>query len=99
VKKITEIQDWNEFRIATFELLKEIEQVRSKLYHHHENNLSLLVYLSNILQEESMISKTAHLLEDHELHDLYQVEERTVENIVLFMYKWSFSKSARYIDN
>jgi hypothetical protein len=57
------------------------------------------VYLSNILQEESMISKTAHLLEDHELHDLYQVEERTVENIVLFMYKWSFSKSARYIDN
>jgi len=41
----------------------------------------------------------ARFLEEGELHDLFELETTTVENLVMYMYKWSFSISSKYVDN
>ena len=46
-------------------MLREVERVKRKLYGDQESNLSLLILLSLLLQEEVTIPRVAHLLEDN----------------------------------
>lgn len=55
--------------------------------------------MSSMLEEEGMIAHAALLLIEEELHELFHIEERTIENIVLYMYKWKFSRNSRFVDN
>lgn len=46
-----------------------------------------------------MIGWAAVLLEEEQLHSMYTVDQRAVENLVLYMYKWAFSRDSKYVAN
>lgn len=52
-------------------MLEEVEKVKRKIYGEEESNISLLIYLSIILEKEELIESVARLLEDDGLHQLY----------------------------
>ena len=76
-----------------------MDDLRAKLYPKAPVDLTLLFFMSCILEEEAMIAHAALLFIEEELHQLFHIEERTIENIVLYMYKWKFSQNSRFVDN
>lgn len=46
-----------------------------------------------------MIKYADVLLKDEYLLDYYSVDERIIENLVLYLYKWKFSKNPSFKDN
>jgi hypothetical protein len=96
---VPQIASWEGFRRASFELLREVESVKLRIYGEGESTVVMLIYLSVVLEQGEAVGWVARLLEDDELHGMYAVEQRAVENLVLYMYKWAFSRDSRYVAN
>jgi hypothetical protein len=91
--------EYESFRTESLKILKEVSRIMTKIYDEEEAKYALLTFLSMILEETKMIDFTARLLEDEDLHSIFDVCTRNIENIVLYMYKWSFTKSIKYVEN
>ena len=74
-------------------------RVNKDIFPDQEPNYILQVYLSIVLEQERLIGLVAQFLEDPELHGIFEISKVDIENLVLYMYKWVFSQSAKYIDN
>ena len=80
-------------------ILQELIRIKDSIYDSQDSTYIILGYLCVVLQEERFIEMTARFLEEEELHQLFEMEKTTVENLVLYMYKWIFSISSKYVHN
>jgi hypothetical protein len=80
-------------------ILQELIRIKDSIYDSQDSSYIILGYLCVVLQEERFIEMTARFLEEEELHQLFEMEKTAVENLVLYMYKWIFSISSKYVHN
>lgn len=87
----------------TYNILAEIQTVKEKIYKDKLNNLAYFIYIAKIMEEHEMIRYADLLLTDPFLLEYYSVDEKIIENLVIYMYRWkltqqpAFTKSADYL--
>ena len=93
------MEGYEEFKQVSYKIINEAERIKRKIYGNDSSNFILLIYITIVLEAKGMIGKVAAFLEDEAVHQLYHIQEKTIENIVLYMYKWVFSKNSKYLHN
>jgi hypothetical protein len=68
-----------------------VQTIKDKIYKGKYSDLPYFIYLSKLLEVKDLISYVSLLLKDEYLLEYYCVDERLVENLVLYMYKWKFN--------
>ena len=79
--------------------MEDIVRIKENIYYEQDSIYVLLVYLSFIMKEEGFIEFSGRIVDDEDIYRLFHVSVKTIENIVLYMYKWRFSQSATYESN
>lgn len=61
--------------------------------------LPFFIYLAKLLEEIQQIKLAKLLLANEFINNYFPVDEMMIENLVLYMYKWTFSKDHTFLAN
>jgi hypothetical protein len=84
---------------ASYGILAEVQTIKDKIYKGKYSDLPYFIYLSKLLENQRLVPDVAMLLTDPYLLEYYCVDERLIENLVLYMYKWKFNQESTFVKN
>ena len=90
-------RDHEQIKGMAYTILAEVQVVKEKIYGNHYNELVFFMFLSRLMEEKELISAADMLMKDEFLLTCYPKDDHTVENLVLYMYKWKMHHSRVYI--
>ncbi len=76
-----------------------MQTIKDKIYQGKYSDLPYFIYISKLLEVKEFISYVNFLLKDPYLLEYYCVEDKLIENLVLYMFKWKCSKEPVFIKN
>lgn len=98
-KGVLALTDQQQLIEASYGILAEVQTIKDKIYKGKYSDLPYFIYLSKLLEVREQIASVNILLQDKYLLEYYCVDERLVENLVLYMYKWKFNQEPTFIKN
>jgi hypothetical protein len=93
------MREIEELKNATYVILAEIQTIKEKIYKGKLNNLAYFIYISRLMEEQHLIKDAKLLLEDKFLLEYYSVDDKIVENLVIYMYRWKLTKEPVFVNN
>lgn len=84
---------------TTYGILAEVQTIKDKIYKGKYSDLPYFIYLSKLLENQRLIPDVGLLLTDQYLLEYYCVDERLIENLLLYMYKWKFNQEPTFVNN
>jgi hypothetical protein len=98
-KKLFEAKDYELFKKRSMEILEEINNIKENIYGNVYPNLALFAFSTTVLENEEKILMLVKLFEEQGLQKLFEYDCNFVENIVIYAYKWKFSRNSVFVAN
>ena len=96
---VLEMTDRQALVQASYGILAEVQTIKDKIYKGKYSDLPYFIYLSKLLENQRLVPDVAMLLTDPYLLEYYCVDERLIQNLVLYMYKWKFNQESTFVKN
>ena len=79
------------------EIVSDVQKLKTRIFGAQFDHLSLFVYLTDLMEEQAMISMVSLLLADTWIVDTFHFDQVMIENMVFYMYKWRLCKFSSYL--
>lgn len=94
--KVCEVKEINELKLFAYKILTQVNYRKSNIYVDQHSNFPLKCFLVILMQHEDHVKAGQALLADDFLRKTFRVEDKLVENIVIYLYRKRLSMKPVY---